>query len=370
MSQRRSFLKTRKVPGLTAGKAAGGLSFSPAAGPLSRKPKLRERLCALTLLLIGAVFLPLGCSKAPERPAEPADAETAAGEPETPAAAAAGYAMRVGMWLYTADPDTGAQTDLAKAAQAIPLGERLELVAPEPRQATNAYDNKVYDYYVVRRDTGTTGMVFANQITRGSVLAAVSDEKANLYRSPRNIDVTDYILPRKTVLGAFPETEKDGFVQIEAYDPVSQTYRRNLFIKTASISYRDQDVQSLILLQTAEALDADKEQNRREALLNSALDDYPDSNFADEVRALIAADTAVPARETDASFWVTDDNVNVRKSPDVSSELLAQLSYAAEVRAVEETVEEFNVDGRTARWYHIEQPADGWVFGAWLESAQ
>jgi hypothetical protein len=59
----------------------------------------------------------------------------------------------------------------------------------------------------------------------------------NLYRNPANVDGTDYLLSRKTVLGVFPETEKDGFIRIEAYDPVGRAYRRNLYIKISTISY-------------------------------------------------------------------------------------------------------------------------------------
>ncbi|MDR2020407.1 MAG: SH3 domain-containing protein [Treponema sp.] len=325
----------------------------------------------LFFLLAGAVLLAAGCSK--EEPAQTGTAvtaETAGPEQETPAAGY-GYTLRVGMWLYTIEDnkDTGAETDVTKAIEAIPMGERLQLLSAEPRKATNRYDNRVYDYYRVRRDTGKEGLVFALQLTLGSGLAVVTDEKANLYRSPKNVDATDYVLSRKTVLGVFPETEKDGFVRIEAYDPASQTYRRNLFIKTAAVSYSEQDVQSSILLQTAEALNPEQEQNRRAALLESALYDYPQSIFADDIRALAGGGSAVPARKTEAWFTVADDNVNVRESPNVSSRVITQLAEFTEVRAVEETVDEFTIDGQTARWYYIAQPAEGWVFGAWLEDS-
>jgi hypothetical protein len=321
---------------------------------------------ALFFLAMAVVFLSAGCSK--EEPAKTAETvEVIIGETE-PQTAGFVHPLRVGMWLYTIDDETGAETDVTKAIEAIPLGEKLQLIAVEPRRATNVYDKAVYDYLRVRRDTGREGLIFANQSTAGSVLAVVSDERANLYRSPKNVDVTDYILPRKIVLGVFPETERDGFVQIEAYDPVNQTYRRNLFIRTAAVSYDDADVQSSILLQTAESLDPDKEKNRREALLDSALYDYPGSIFADDIRVLTAGSSALPVRETDALFQVIDNNVNVRESPDRSSPVITQLTDIYEVRAVEETVDEFTVDGLTARWYHITQPVDGWIFGGWLDA--
>jgi hypothetical protein len=273
------------------------------------------------------------------------------------------------MWLYIIEDgkDTGAPTDVTKAAEPIPLGEELAIIAAEPRKATNPYDSRVYDYYRVRRDTGREGLVFANQLTLGSRLAVVAEERAYLYRSAKSVDASDYVLPRRTVLGVFPETEKDGFVRIEAFDPVKETYRRNLFIKISALSFNEQDVQSSILLQTAEALDPEKEKNRREALLGSALYDYPDSIFAGDIRALAGSDSPVQVREWPGELRVIDDNVNVRESPSAVSRVVTQLSNTVEVYAVEQTVDTFTIDGQTARWFHIVQPVDGWVFGAWLE---
>jgi uncharacterized protein YgiM (DUF1202 family) len=130
------------------------------------------------------------------------------------------------------------------------------------------------------------------------------------------------------------------------------------------------DVQSSILLQTAEALDPSKEKNRREALLESALYDYPGSIFVDDIRALIEPAAAASFRETDTWFVVIDDNVNVREDPNISSRVVTRLDQGIEVYAVEETSDEYSIDGQTARWRRIVDPAEGWVFGAWLEDIQ
>jgi hypothetical protein len=324
----------------------------------------------LLFLTSGVILLAAGCSKE-EPPARMAVTEETVGDAPalTAAAVSHAYPLRVGMWLYTIDTgkDTGSPTDVTRATETIPLGERLELLAAEPRKATNPYDGKVYDYYRVRRDTGKEGLIFANQLTLGSELAVVSDERANLYRSAKNVDATDYILLRKTVLGVFPETEKDGFIQIEAYDPVNQVYRRNLFIKTSSLSGDEEDIQSSILLQTAEALDPEKEKNRRTALLDSALYDYPDSIFAGDIRALAGGGSEVPIREMEAWFTVIYDDAIVHESPSASSRVIAQLADATEVRVTKATVDEFTIEGQTARWYCIAQPVEGWIFGDWLE---
>jgi uncharacterized protein YgiM (DUF1202 family) len=327
---------------------------------------MKERKFVLYSVLIFAVFLLPGCSKKP--PVDVAAVEYAPAEAEVTVAVDSGYTMRVGMWLYEITSDTGSEADVTKAIEALPLGEKLQLVTADRRKATNPYNSVVYDYYHVKRDTGSEGFVFASQLTVNSTLAVVTDEKANLYRSPVNIDVSDYILPRKTVLGVFPETEKDGFIRIEAYDAEREIYRRNLYIRTSAISYRDADVKSSILLQSAEALNPEREANRYEALLNAAFNDYPDSVFADEIRALSAADSSVPVYALDITLRVTDDKVNVREKPDVSSRVVTQLANDTEVKVIESTVDTYSVDNQTSQWFHISQPVDGWIFGAWLNA--
>ncbi|MDR1300859.1 MAG: SH3 domain-containing protein [Treponema sp.] len=327
--------------------------------------------CAFCFLLGLAVLLMPSCSKKPpveSSAVEVGTVETAAAEVTEDAQTASdfGYTMRVGMWLYVIASDTGSDTDATRAVESLPLGEKLQLVTTELRKATNTYDSAVYDFYHVKRNTGREGYVFANQLAVGGALAVVTGEKANLYRSPVNIDVSDYILSRKTVFGVLPETEKDGFIRIEAYDPERKAYRRNLYIRTSAISYRDADVKSSILLQSAQALDPQKETNRYEALLNAAFHDYPDSIFADEIRVLSVTDSEIPVIAIDVSFRVTDDDVNVREKPNASSQAITQLANNTEVKAVEVTVDSFSINNQTSQWFHITQPVDGWIFGAWL----
>jgi uncharacterized protein YgiM (DUF1202 family) len=120
------------------------------------------------------------------------------------------------------------------------------------------------------------------------------------------------------------------------------------------------------LLQSAEALNPEREANRYEALLNAAFHDYPDSVFAGEIQALFTADSSVPASAADEMFRVTDDKVNVREKPNASSRAVAQLANNTEVKVIEVTDDTYNGNNQTARWFHISQPLDGWIFGAWL----
>jgi hypothetical protein len=201
-----------------------------------------------------------------------------------------GYALRVNASFYTLESNTGDKADKTKWAASMALGERV--IVGKTRQATFAGDGKVYDFIEVRRDTGGEGLAFASQVADGGSLAVVTDEKAILFKSAKAIDATSIILPRKTVVVCFPNTESGGYIEIKAYDPESQAYRQN-FIRTSSLSRNDADVQSTILLQTALTLKNEgPEKIRRETLLEAALLDYPNSAFSADIHALVNPNTS------------------------------------------------------------------------------
>ena len=280
-----------------------------------------------------------------------------------------GHILRVNSSFYTLESDTGTETDRTRWTAAMALGERVTL--GDVRQATFAGDGKVYDFVKVRRDDGSEGLAWPTHVAENGSLAVVVDERANLYRTPKAIDVTGMILSRKTVVVWFPETESEGYVEIRAYDPQAQTNRSN-YIRLTSISRRDSDIQSSILMQTAEPLkDEGAEKIRKDALLETALLDYPDSVFSADIQTLVNPNTAVVIRTESAVrpfMVVNDDNVNIRDIPDpVTGRVIGRLSMDDEVTVSEQTVNESVIEGQSARWYHITEPLEGWVFGAYLE---
>jgi hypothetical protein len=321
--------------------------------------------------IIVMAIIPLMFFSCQKKEEEKAASSTISDETSTAANALnSGFVLRVNTSLYTLENDTGSESDKTKWAASMNLGESLSV--GETRRVTFAGDGKIYDFVEVRRDTGSEGLAFASQIAGGGRLAVVVDEKASLYKSPKAIDVTGLILPRKTLLVLFPETERDGFVEIKAYDPEAQAYRQNSFIRAASISRKDSDIQSSILLQTAQSLKNEgTEKIRRDALLDSALLDYSDSVFNADIQALVNPNTFV-AIKTQALkhrvMIVNDDNVNVRDIPDmVAGKVIGQLNMDDEVTVSEQTVNESTIGGQLARWYRIIEPLEGWIFGIYLE---
>jgi len=144
------------------------------------------------------------------------------------------------------------------------------------------YNNREYDFIEVRRDDKSEGYSLINQIAVGGVLAVVTDEKANLFKSPKTVDVTNTIVSRKTVLVYLPET--GGFVEVKGIDSESNNaIPESRYMRLNTLSRNDSNVQSSILLKTAQTLTNANQTIAREALLRSAIQDYPDSVFFEEI---------------------------------------------------------------------------------------
>ena len=278
-----------------------------------------------------------------------------------------GYILRLNASFCTLADDTGSESDKVKWAASMALGDRVS--TGEIRRLTYEGDGTVYDFIKVRRDDGSEGFAFAAQVVAGGQLAVVVDEKANLFKSPKAVDVTGTLIPPKTMVVYYPETESGGFVEIKGYDV---SIRQGSYVRLSSISRKDSDIQSSILLQTAMPLkDTGAEKIKKDALLETALLDYPDSAFYAEIMALANPNIASVIKTESASrssMSVIDNNVNVRTLPDtVAGRVTGSLNFGDEVTVSEQTAAESVIDGQRARWYRIVEPVEGWVFGAFLD---
>ena len=198
-----------------------------------------------------------------------------------------GYALRVDTSLMRIDgEDRGDETTRVRWADSMSLGERVSI--GETRRLTHATNNNVYEFIAVRRDNGSEGFAWATQVVPAGNLAVVVDERVNLFRSPRTIDVSGVILSRRTVVVYYPETETDGFVRIRGFDFGRRLNidLNNNHVRLTSLSTRNSDIQSSILLQTAQSLPP-AQVVRREALLDAALQYYQDSVFFTEIFTIV-----------------------------------------------------------------------------------
>jgi hypothetical protein len=313
-----------------------------------------------------AALVLLSCSKSGSSDAsQGASLTVSSGQAETvEAVVSQGVALRVNASFCVAEMDDAGAVTGVRWNDTLVLGERVAVLG-DPARYVYIGDKVEYDFTPVRREDGREGFLFSSQLAPAGSLAVVTDERAVLYKGPRNTDALNVILPEKTVLITFPETEREGFVQFHAYDAVGQRYYRDNFIKTQSLSFGNGDVQSMILVHTANVL-GPNELIRREALLEAAYNDYPESIYAAEIRALLFGKNLEPV--SPGSPWIAGSDVSVWDNPDEKDgKVIGQLLRDTEVEVFEATAETYTVEGLTDRWYHVNAPVDGWVFGAFLD---
>ncbi|MCL2800341.1 MAG: hypothetical protein FWD28_01100 [Treponema sp.] len=243
----------------------------------------------LPLLLIISVLLALSCQRNERTELYNRDGDSISEGAGTSARSTGfkpGFALPISPGLYVVDgPDDGTEATRARWRAQMSLGEKITI--GEPRRLTWINSNNVasvLNFVEIRSENGTEGYALANQVTEGGMLAVVIDDRANLHRTARTVDVTGTIITRRTVLVYYPETESNGFVEVRGFDPGRDRYidPSIAFVRLNTLSRRDSDIQSSILLQTALAQPANQAV-RREALLESALLDYPDSVFNAEI---------------------------------------------------------------------------------------
>jgi hypothetical protein len=138
----------------------------------------------------------------------------------------------------------------------------------------------------------------------------------------------------------------------------------------SKISFNAEDVEAAKLLAKARGLRGGE---RSRALLREAAEKYPDSALAPLIRESLnpGGETAAgPVTESLAArFSVAEDNTAVYGAPDFSAAVMGRLEQYAEARTVERTLAQSRTRAGSARWYHISEPVEGWVFGLGLEGA-
>jgi hypothetical protein len=193
--------------------------------------------------------------------------------------------------LYKIDgEDNGEASTKTKWDAGMILGESV--ITGKTRRMT--FNNREYDFIEVRRDNKSEGYALYYQIAVGGRFAAVVEEKANLFSAPKTVNVTNTVISRKTVLVYFPETESGGFVEVKGVDCESNNpIPEGRYMRLSSLSRSESDIQSSILLQTALAMTGTNQTVAKEALLKSALQDYSDSVFYHEIRAIVNPDESL-----------------------------------------------------------------------------
>lgn len=169
-------------------------------------------------------------------------------------------------------------------------------------------------------------------------------------------------LLRRGDLAVFSASEK-GFMLTPFY-----TRAGNEVIQK-QISFKPEDVQAAKLLAKARA---DRNSQRSQALLKEAAEQYPSSVLFPMITEMINTRTerAETATESLAAFFsIEGESTAVYAAPDFSSAVVKRLEQYIDVKTTERTTALGTSSTGSARWYHISEPIDGWIFGLDLEGA-
>jgi hypothetical protein len=248
----------------------------------------------------------------------------------------------------------------------LQLGEKVQLLG-QTMQATQ--NDRAQDFVKVKRAKGDDGWAPLELVIPQSIPGVVVADRSVVYTDSANTAASGATLPRMSVVAVIGgKAAGQPFTKFTAWDAASRAYHKEQYLRSEDVSTSEADVQSAILLQLAAA---SKDPVQKEAFLKAAAKDYTGSVFAGVVADTLAAMQGKPAGSTVASESASGtrtasaDNVNVRSSPDTTSSVVGTLSSGTRVRVLDRTVDESTIDGRTERWYRIEEPA-GWVFGGYL----
>jgi uncharacterized protein YgiM (DUF1202 family) len=324
----------------------------PAIYYLVRRRRIMKRaaliMCAAVLCL--AV---LSCQKAPS---------TEAGVKTLTVDAKSGFMIRTGQGLYEVTEGT------AKWAEAIPLGEKLALQGDTIKAAV---DGKERDFTKVKRDNGAAGWVRSEYVVSRCTLAVVTGQDVVIFKEPKNATATAMTIPALAVIAVHEGAAGDAFRRVTWFDPTSFVLSAGVYIRGENLTVKADDVESMILLQLAAAA---TDPRQKKALLDSAVKDYPGSQFITRIEDALAPLAAAAAPRATEKFFATlvatDDAVNVRSAPDEGSgTVVGTLAKGQSVDVEEKTSEDSTIGGATAPWYRISSPA-GWVFGGWLAAEE
>ena len=269
-----------------------------------------------------------------------------------------------GLALMKESGKTAAPLDFQEA---LTIGDKVTLLNRTSKFKVNNADR---DYTRVRAPDGKEGWVASMYVVAKASLGAVTEPQALVYSEPRDVKVTARFVTAGTVVAISVDRSSGGFVKVAGYDPVQKyTFVNDTYLAATDVDMVGDAVDAAILYTVA--FDS-KDVNIKKRLFTLAATKNPDAAFLGTISAALGLGAPVAQRavvEATGSYRVTSDGVRVRKAPDeVNGAVIGSLKKDAVVGAVEATAESYTIGNDTAPWYHIQQP-DGWVFGAFLVSA-
>jgi hypothetical protein len=314
----------------------------------------RPRALALAACAL-ASLASLGCAKKGQ----------AAAAPEVEAAISrSGIVAAQGAPFYAADADAA---DKPKWRSALDFGATVKL-AGDGKPKVYPIGGESAELIPVEGPEGPGWIKSSAFAGQGAEPAAVVAREA-VARSAPESGATKLAVLKRSSLVAATRGKSGAWAEAFVVDPATRKPFEKAYILASELSFASPDLRAAILLAKAEAA-RDPESGR--ALLEEAAASFANSAFGPEIKAALGstgADESAAFEEMQATLVVGKKPAPLRSEPSASAERTRELEPDEEVAVSGRTLEPETIDGAQARWYKVVSPAEGWVFGTYLEGA-
>jgi hypothetical protein len=269
----------------------------------------------------------------------------------------------------------------------------LQWVQPDDAKVTllqgETKSTKVFDYDKAWREVplaparigGANVFVSMHYILPNQrVVVVKSQETATVYNGLKIKNITDFTLPRGTIIAVAPVTGEQNDLNLfrfVAYQVPQVSGKKesfgtwaNFFVEESEFSTDEKDLEMVKLLKSMDA----KSPSQWPKMVEKAAGLYPDSPFLEDARRKINAATGSEEDMQEESYQaeatVNAADVLYRKAPTAAdaSNIKGKLTQYDRVSISAKTSGQFTIAGTTAPWYKISTTdgKEGWVFGKYL----
>lgn len=254
------------------------------------------------------------------------------------------------------------------------IGDRVTILG-DPVELE--YDKTVREYTPILASDGNEYYVRSPYAIANSFMAAIVKE-ATIHSEPTSLRATTERLQPLTLVAVEVGSESQGFVKI-AYTLPNTTVVTNRWINADTITQSSIDVQAAIAIAVVNGTtdrNKDREKELKLAILESSLNSLPQNVFTPDMQAMkdllsIKEPTAEEAKilvPVSGLVAVKENSVNIRSLPTTTgSEVVGQVNRGDYVNVVERTEAVFVVGNSSGHWFRIDDPFEGWIFGAFIE---
>lgn len=241
----------------------------------------------------------------------------------------------------------------------LSIGQELRISG---QTVKGSYETRSYDILPVELEEGKSGYVIANQAAVDCSLGVVTSTLASVYKSPKDVAITETILPPLNIVGLRQVGENPDFYQFTGYGLGNQRLYTDMYLAAADVSTSPDDVNAAILLN---AIKEKKKIEQKQKLVATLKKKYSTSAFAPIIQEIeLALEPEKLGLEDAGSTMECSQESVVFDIPSVYGVELGRVKAGESAQAEKRSSSLYKVDGKDGFWVKIGAPISGWVFSS------